>query len=40
MPKVVGGGLRALPDDVRLELRLTEHRVFDNGTAHLRYVPG
>jgi dihydrofolate reductase len=40
VPKVVGGGLRALPDDVRLELTLAEHRVFDNGTAHLRYVPG
>ena len=38
VPKVVGGGLRALPDDVRLELTLTEHRIFDNGTAHLRYV--
>jgi len=38
VPKVVGGGLRALPDDVRLELTLTEHRIFDNGTVHLRYV--
>ena len=39
VPTVVGGGLRALPDDVRLDLRLAEHRVFDNGTAQLRYVP-
>lgn len=38
VPKVVGGGLRALPDDVRLELRLAEHKVFDNGTVYLRYV--
>ncbi|MBB3605670.1 dihydrofolate reductase [Mycolicibacterium sp. BK556] len=40
VPKVVGGGLRALPDDVRLDLRLADHRVFDNGTAQLRYVRG
>jgi dihydrofolate reductase len=40
VPKIVGGGLRALPHDVHLNLRLAEHRVFDNGTAHLRYVPG
>lgn len=40
VPKVVGGGLRALPDDVRLDLTLTGHSIFDNGTAHLRYVPG
>ncbi|MHC9292238.1 dihydrofolate reductase family protein [Mycobacterium sp. LTG2003] len=36
VPKIVGGGLRAIPDDVSLDLRLTEHRVFD-GTVHLRY---
>jgi dihydrofolate reductase len=40
VPRMVGGGLRALPDNVHLNLRLAEHRVFDNGTAHLRYVPG
>ena len=39
VPKIVGGGLRALPDDVHLDLTLVEHRVFDDGTAHLRYVP-
>jgi dihydrofolate reductase len=39
VPKMVGGGLRALPDGVHLDLRLAEHRTFDNGTAHLRYVP-
>jgi dihydrofolate reductase len=38
VPKVVGGGLRALPDDVRLDLKLAEHRIFDNGTTYLRYV--
>ncbi|MEE8869902.1 MAG: dihydrofolate reductase family protein [Acidipropionibacterium acidipropionici] len=39
VPKVVGGGLRALPDDVRLDLDLAEHRIFDNGTAYLHYTP-
>lgn len=38
VPKIVGGGLRALPDDVQLDLTLTEHRIFDNRTAHLRYL--
>jgi riboflavin biosynthesis pyrimidine reductase len=37
IPMMVGGGLRALPDDVRLNLRLAEHRIFDDGTAHLHY---
>lgn len=39
VPKMVGGGLRALPDDVHLDLQLAEHKVFDNGTTHLRYLP-
>lgn len=39
VPKVVGGGLRALPDDVRLDLNLVEHRVFDDGVAYLHYRP-
>ncbi|WP_396926226.1 dihydrofolate reductase family protein [Mycolicibacterium sp.] len=39
VPKMVGGGLRALPDGVHLDLALAEHTVFDNGTAYLRYVP-
>jgi dihydrofolate reductase len=38
VPKMVGGGLRALPDDVHLDLRLAEHRIFDDGIAQLRYV--
>jgi dihydrofolate reductase len=37
VPKIVGGGLRALPDDVRLDLRLVEHKRYDD-VAHLRYV--
>lgn len=39
VPKTVGGGLRALPDDARLDLELVGHRVFDNGLVQLRYVP-
>lgn len=37
VPKVVGGGLRALPDDADLDLSLADHRVFGNGTAYLHY---
>jgi dihydrofolate reductase len=39
VPRVVGGGLRALPDGARLDLRLVEHRIFDNATAYLHYRP-
>src|SRR4051812_3829595 len=38
-PIVVGGGKRALPDDVRAELELLEERRFGNGTVYLRYRP-
>jgi dihydrofolate reductase len=36
-PVVVGGGKRALPDDVHLELELLDQRRFGNGTVYLRY---
>ena len=36
-PVVVGGGLRALPDDVRLDLALIEERRFPDGVVLLRY---
>ena len=36
-PIVVGGGKRALPDGVRLELELVDERRFGNGMVHLRY---
>ena len=39
VPMMVGGGLRALPDGVRLGLRLVEHRTFANGVVHVRYRP-
>ena len=34
-PVVVGGGNRALPDDVRLRLELLDERRFGNGVVHL-----
>ena len=36
-PVVVGGGTRALPHDVRVNLELIDERRFDNGTVHLHY---
>ena len=37
VPKVVGGGLRALPADAALNLDLVEHRTFGD-TAYLHYA--
>lgn len=39
VPRVVGGGLGALPDGARLDVKLVEHRIFDDGTAYLHYQP-
>jgi dihydrofolate reductase len=36
-PVVVGGGKRALPDEVRLQLELLEERRFANGMVYLHY---
>ena len=36
-PIAVGGGTRALPDDVRVKLELSDERRFGNGVVHLRY---
>jgi dihydrofolate reductase len=36
-PVVVGGGKRALPDGVRVELELLDERRFGNGVVHLHY---
>lgn len=36
-PIVVGGGKRALPDDVRAQLELLAERRFRNGVVHLHY---
>ena len=39
VPAVVGGGTRALPDQVRLNLALAEERKFGSGTVYLCYRP-
>jgi dihydrofolate reductase len=39
-PIVVGGGKRALPDDVRAQLELLDERRFGNGFVHLHYRVG
>src|SRR5205809_6092219 len=36
-PIIVGGGRRALPDDVRVKLELVDERRFDNGVVYVRY---
>ena len=36
-PVVVGGGHKALPDDIRVKLQLRDHRSFANGVVHLHY---
>jgi dihydrofolate reductase len=36
-PVVVGGGKRALPDDVRLNLDLSDERRFGSGVVYLNY---
>jgi dihydrofolate reductase len=36
-PVIVGGGTRALPDGVRLDLELMGERRFANGVVHLRH---
>lgn len=38
VPMIVGGGLRAIPDDARLELRLVEQRILDGGTVYAHYT--
>ena len=37
VPVIVGGGTRALPDEVRLDLDLVEEHRFAGGTVFLRY---
>jgi dihydrofolate reductase len=36
-PIVVGGGKRALPDNVRAQLELLAERRFQSGVVHLHY---
>ncbi len=37
-PVLVGGGKRALPRGVRLDLELLDHRRFDNGVVYVRHA--
>ena len=37
VPVLVGGGKRALPDDVRVQLELLDERRFQSGAVFLRY---
>jgi len=37
-PAVVGGGKRALPDRLRLDLELADQRRFESGMVYLRYL--
>jgi dihydrofolate reductase len=37
-PVVVGGGKRALPEQIRLDLELTDERRFESGMVYLRYA--
>jgi dihydrofolate reductase len=37
VPVIVGGGTRALPDDVHAQLELLDVRLFRSGVVHLRY---
>lgn len=39
VPAVVGGGTRALPDQIRLNLALAEEHKFASGTVYLCYDP-
>ena len=39
-PVIVGGGTRAFPDDVRLDLELIDERRFDSGFVYVRYLLG
>jgi dihydrofolate reductase len=36
-PVIVGGGTRALPDGVRIDVRLRDERRFDNGVVYTAY---
>ncbi len=41
-PVLMGGGTRALPDGVRLQMELLDERRFGSGVVHLHYgiAPG
>ena len=37
VPVAIGGGIRSLPDGVRMDLELLNERRFDNGAVYLNY---
>lgn len=37
VPVMIGAGLKALPDGVRLDLKRVEQRMFKNGVVYMRY---
>ena len=37
VPIIIGGGLKALPAGVQLDVELVEQRTFEDGTVYLRY---
>jgi dihydrofolate reductase len=37
VPTIVGGGTRALPDELRIHLELLDERRFEGGVVYLRY---
>jgi dihydrofolate reductase len=39
-PVIIGGGTKALPENVRLDLRLLDEKRFASGIVYLRYAPG
>jgi len=39
VPAIVGGGLRSLPEGIRLDLQLIDQRRFANGTIYVSYRP-
>lgn len=39
VPVMVGGGLRSLPDGVRIDLELVDERRFENGMVYVNYRP-
>jgi dihydrofolate reductase len=39
-PVIVGGGTPALPDRLRMDLKLADERRFDNGVVYVSYLAG
>lgn len=37
VPKIVGGGIRALPAGARIDLQLVDQKIYDNGFVYVHY---